>query len=96
MLISIHVTHKAWLLNRNSGVGKEHLPRCSGYYKVSFNVVKKCFGELCGTSKFKFDLSLEKGIFPDDLKIARVPPIFKGRDRSELEHFRPISVFPCF
>lgn len=29
-----------------------------------------------------------------DLKIATVTPIFKGGDRSELGHSRPISVSP--
>lgn len=96
MLFSVPVTHKAWLFDGNSGVGKEHLPRCLGYYEISFNVVKKYFGELCGTFKFKFDLSLEKGILPGDLQITRVTSAFKGGDRSELEHFRPIPVFPRF
>ena len=43
-----------------------------------------------------FELSLEKGIFPDDLKIARVTPVFKGGDRSKLGNYRPISVLSCF
>ena len=33
---------------------------------------------------------------PGDLKIVTVTPIFKGGDRSELGHSRPISVPPCF
>ena len=43
-----------------------------------------------------FNLSHEKGIFPDDLKIARVTPIFKAGDESEMGNYRPISVLPCF
>ena len=31
-----------------------------------------------------------KGVFPDDLKIAKVTPIYKAGD------YRPISVLPCF
>ena len=84
-LISISVTYKTWLFYRNSGAGKEHLSRCSGYDEINFNVVKKCFGELYGLLKFIFNLSLEKGIFSDALKIARVAPIFKSGDRSDLE-----------
>ena len=60
-----------------------------------FSVVKKCFGELCDPLKFVFDLSLEKRIFPDDLKIARINPVFIGGDRSKLGNYRPLSVLPC-
>ena len=59
-----------------------------------FSVVKKCFGELSDPLKFIFDLSLEKRIFPDDLKIARFNPVFIGGDRSKLGNYRPISVLP--
>ena len=31
--------------------------------------------------EFTFDLSLEKMIFPDDLKIAGYNPVFKGGER---------------
>ena len=33
--------------------------------------------------KFIFDLPPEKEMLPDDLKIFRVTPVFKGGDRSE-------------
>ena len=43
-----------------------------------------------------FNLSIEKGVFPDDLKIARVTPIYKGEDSRDVSNYRPISVLPCF
>ena len=46
--------------------------------------------------EFIFELSLEKGTIPDDLKIARVTPAFKGGDRSTLGNYRPISELRCF
>ena len=70
--------------------------KSSGYDDVNYNVIKKCFGELCEPLKYLFDLSIQKGIFPDDLKIAQVTPIFKAGDSSELSNYRPISVLPCF
>ena len=42
---------------------------------------------------FIFSKSLKLGIFPDNLKIARISAIFKGkRSRSDPDHYRPISV----
>ena len=43
-----------------------------GYGEISFNVVKKCFRELYDPLKFIIELSLEKGIFPDDLKLLEL------------------------
>ena len=62
----------------------------------SYNVVSKCFGELCTPLKDIFDLSFENGIFPDSLKIAKVTPVYKSGDSSSLRNYRPISVLPCF
>ena len=46
-----------------------------GHVGVSFNVTKKCLGELYEPLKYLFNLSIAKGIFPDDLKIAKVTDI---------------------
>ena len=67
-----------------------------GYNDISLNVVKKCFSSLCEPLKYLFNLSIEKGIFPDDLKIAKVTPIYKADDKSDLSNYRPISVLSCF
>ena len=40
--------------------------------------------------------SLKSNKSPDDLKIARVTPIYKGEDSSDVSNYRPISVLPCF
>ena len=45
---------------------------------------------------FIFSLSLQKGSFPDELKTAKVTPVFKADDVNELGNYRPISVLPCF
>ena len=46
------------------------------YDEVSFNVIKIYFDQLCEPLKYLFNLSLNGRIFPDDLKIAVVTPIF--------------------
>ena len=43
-----------------------------------------------------FNSSVATGIFPDDLQIARVTPIFKDGDDKELGNYRLIAVLPGF
>ena len=38
--------------------------------------------------------SLNTGLFPDKLKCATVIPIFKKRDNTKLDNYRPISILP--
>ena len=40
------------------------------------------------------DLSIEKGYFPEELKLAEVSSIFKRKDGLEKENYRPVSVLP--
>ena len=39
-------------------------------------------------------LSIEKGCFPEELKLAEVSPIFKKKDDLDKENYRPVSVLP--
>ena len=45
---------------------------------------------------YLFNLSLAKVIFLDDLKIARVTPVFKAGNENEVGNYRLISILPCF
>ena len=70
--------------------------KSQGLDGVSFNVIKRCFGELCKPLKYLFNLSIVKRIFPDDLKIAKVIPIYKADNSSNISNYSPISVLPFF
>ena len=39
---------------------------------------------------------MSKGIVPNKLKIARVTPIHKAGENTDVSNYRPISVLPCF
>ena len=41
---------------------------------------------------FIFNTSLKHGIFPDDLKTARISPIYKSGDKKIRGNYRPISI----
>ena len=42
------------------------------------------------------NLSIESGIVPDQMKIARVIPLFKSGDNNLFTNYRPVSVLPIF
>ena len=37
-------------------------------------------------------LSIRQGVFPIELKLAKVLPIYKSDDKRQLKNYRPISV----
>ena len=67
-----------------------------GHDEISFDVIKSCFGSLSKPLLHIFRLSLEEGIFPDDLKTAKVTPIFMAGDENDFGNYGPISVLSCF
>ena len=66
------------------------------YDNISYDVIKKCFDSLCEHLKYLFDLSIEKGVFLDDLKIAPVTPIYKGEGSSDVSNNSPIPALSYF
>ena len=40
--------------------------------------------------------SIAQGKFPDELKLAKVLPIYKNEDEQMIQNYRPISVLPFF
>ena len=42
------------------------------------------------------NISLEEGVFPDEMKIARVLPLYKRDDPMIANHYRPVSILPVF
>ena len=78
------------------GLNTLGINRSPGFDGISFTVLKNCFGALHKPLLHVFNPSIVKGIFPGDLKIARVTPVFKGGDEKNLGNYRPVSALPCF
>ena len=70
--------------------------KSSGYDEIGFNVIKHSFQYISKPLMHIFQLSLSQGILPDNLKIAKISPIFKTGETTNLSNYRPISVLPCF
>ena len=67
-----------------------------GLDEINVNVVKSVYDVIEPLLFHIFSLSLDTGIFPDALKIAKVTPVFKSGDSCEVGNYRPISVLSCF
>ena len=59
-------------------------------------VVKKCINLIAFPLCHIYNASIEQGIFPNDLKIAKVIPIFKSGNMQLCSNYRPISVLSVF
>ena len=67
-----------------------------GFDEISPKIVKFVSTEIFKPFKYVINLSLMQGRVPDKLKIARVVPVYKDGDRTEVSNYRPISILTCF
>ena len=67
-----------------------------GWDDISAKVVKSTFGSCISPLVHVFNLSLKKGVFPSELKIAKVIPLYKSGDTMTFSNYRPVSVLPLF
>ena len=63
---------------------------------LSMYFLKKIANELVIPLKHIFNLSIKEGVIPDQMKIARVIPIFKGGDPLLADNYRPIALLSNF
>ena len=63
-----------------------------GFDYVSAASLKCCVSVVFPFLTEIFNLCLFHGVYPDDLKIARVVPIYKKGDSEDMTNYRPISV----
>ena len=64
--------------------------------ELPVSILKQCTDSYLEPMTHLINLSISLGIVPDELKVARVIPIFKGEDKQFVQNYRPISVLPFF
>ena len=72
------------------------LNKSPGYDNISPSVVNETSDIFFTPLKYIFNLLLQQGIFPENLEVAKVSPIYKKDEEFLLTNYRPISVLPCF
>ena len=69
--------------------------KAAGFDDLSSNIIIDAYDSLKNIQFHVFKVSIQQGIFPDSLKIAKVTPIFKFGDK-DVSSYHPISVLPVF
>ena len=75
------------LLMKNSSVGRDDIPAY---------VTKRCIEVYIKPLTHIIDKSFKEGVFPSELKLANVVPIFELGYSSKITNYRPISVLSFF
>ena len=70
--------------------------KAAGFDDLSSNIINDAYDSLKNIVFHVFKVSIQQGIFPDSLKIAKVTPIFKSGDKDNVINYRPISILPAF
>lgn len=68
----------------------------AGWDDIKGDIIKKCYPLFIDTFTHICNISLINGVFPDELKIAKVIPLYKGESKSLVTNYRPVSVLPYF
>ncbi len=67
-----------------------------GWDEIPAQYAKLCIDYYIEPLTHVINMSLIEGIFPSELKLAKVVPVFKGGDSSNISNYRPISVLSFF
>ena len=66
----------------------------AGYDQITMNVIKEIIDLIVQPLRYITNLSLSSGTVPDQMKIARVVPLFKTGDLS-VTNYRTVSILPA-
>ena len=66
----------------------------AGHDTISTKFIKDIGPSICAPLSIIINRSLETGVMPDTLKIAKVIPIYKAKSHDEFSNYRPISLLP--
>ena len=68
----------------------------SGHDQIVSQIAKTSIDNVAEPLAEIINCSLETGIVPDKLKIAKVIPVYKAGAKNEFSNYRPVSILPFF
>ena len=69
--------------------------KSSGPDEINNYLLKLSLPYIVESLTYIFNLCIQHNIFPTKFKIAKVIPLFKSQDMSDVNNYRPISLLPC-
>jgi hypothetical protein len=67
----------------------------SGYDNISCKLLRNLNQAICKPISLIVNKSLENGCVPTNMKLAKIIPIYKSKDKMEFGNYRPISLLPA-
>jgi hypothetical protein len=67
-----------------------------GHDNISVKLIKQTSLAIITPLTYIINLSLGNGSVPENMKFAKVLPIFKNGDKDQIKNYRPISLLPSF
>ena len=77
-------------------ISKFNQNKSAGHDGIGNFIVKNVAHIISGPLADIFNLSLSTGNVPEQLKVAKVIPIYKKENAEIFSNYRPVSVLPCF
>ena len=68
----------------------------SGHDNISTQLLQDTIQSIHRPLTYLINQSFAKGVVPNQLKLAKVIPIHKSSDKSQLKNYRPVSLLPAF
>ncbi len=69
--------------------------KSTGHDGISSSLIKQIKLALCIPLTTIINNSLETGEVPKNMKLAKVVPIYKAKDKNVFNNYRPVSLLPC-
>lgn len=67
-----------------------------GYDDICTKVVKFIAEIICEHLAHILNMAISAGVYPENLKVTKVKPVYKKGDRKLMENYRPIALSPLF
>ena len=65
-------------------------------YGINMSFLKKIISYIAKPFTYICNKSFIEGIFPDQMKTAKIIPLYKSGDKSNFTNYRPVSLLPQF